>query len=581
MGTEPGPDLLGGYAAPPPLLGGYAAKRCPVRTQIDFHPLIPTQRWEPNPQEQARLVAGVAVEAEAFAALADLHPASVLVDPALRHDDAVAATLAAMDAAAPLILGGWLPDDPDGGRAGKPDILIRTGGGYLPADVKNHRTLKPATRTTATLSPLGAPADVSDAAGLSAATGHRFDDGMQLAHYTRMLQACRRHAGPLRGAILGNDLVDGTLVLTWHDLDVPVVTTFSRSAGKKKRPLLEHYDHQHAFRVAVAGTAMRIVGGPDDPEPLVRPVGQKECDSCPHQQWCAQEMGAEDPSAAITTRRLGAREYLALRRFGVGTTAALAAVDVDDPQFFEPYFAEVCNLSRRQARSRLAGAVQRARMICDGVELIRAHAVPIPSAGVEIDVDIENDPQGRVYLWGARIRDGDDESTARYVSFADWEPLDSERERNLARRFVAWLREQCAAATAARRSVAVFHWSDPEVSKLRSILGLAEVGDLIDPQTGIYVDLLRVFDAGFVSLHGSSLKTVAGLFGFAWAVEDPGGAVSQLYLSKVHTGDPGEAQRAKAWLLSYNADDTAATAAVRDGMRQADGCSDTTSGVCG
>ncbi len=64
---------------------------------------------------------------------------------------------------------------------------------------------------------------------------------------------------------------------------------------------------------------------------------------------------------------------------------------------------------------------------------------------------------------------------------------------------------------------------------------------------------------------------MAGLFGFAWGVEDPGGAVSQLYLSTVHTGDPGEADRARAWLLSYNADDTAATAAVRDGMCRARG----------
>lgn len=567
MGMERGPILL----------GGYAAKRCPVRTQIDFHPLIPTTRWEPTPHQQALLDAGVAFEAEVFAALLDLHPAAVLIDPTLRHDGAVAATVAAMDAGAALILGGWLPDDVAGGRTGKPDILIRAGDGYLPADVKNHRTLKPAKRASATLSRLDTPADLVDAEGLSTASGHRPDDGMQLAHYTRMLQACGRHGGPLRGAILGNDLVDDALVFTWHHLDAPILTTYSRSAGKKKRALLEHYDHQHAFRLAVAATAARIVGGPDDPEPLVRPVGQKECDSCPHQGWCAQEMGAEDPSAAITTRRLSAREYLALRRFGVETTAALAAVDVGDPEFFEPYFAEVSNLSRHQARTRLAGVVQRAQMICDGTELIRTKPVSVPSADIEIDVDIENDTQGRVYLWGARIRDGADESTARYVSFVDWEPLDSGRERDLARRFVAWLREQCTPG----RSVAVFHWSDPEVSKLRSILGLAEVGDLVDPQTGIYVDLLRVFDAGFLSLHGSSLKTVARLFGFAWGVEDPGGAVSQLYLSTVHTGDPADAERAKAWLLSYNADDTAATAAVRDGMRQADGCSDTTSGVCG
>ncbi len=43
---------------------------------------------------------------------------------------------------------------------------------------------------------------------------------------------------------------------------------------------------------------------------------------------------------------------------------------------------------------------------------------------------------------------------------------------------------------------------------------------------------------------------------------------SQTYLSKVHTStDPNEVARAKEWLLSYNEDDNAAMAKIRDGMR--------------
>ena len=98
---------------------------------------------------------------------------------------------------------------------------------------------------------------------------------------------------------------------------------------------------------------------------------------------------------------------------------------------------------------------------------------------------------------------------------------------------------------------------------------MAEVADLIDPATGVFVDLEKVFKANFVSLHGSSLKMVGRpLFGFRWRVDDAGGAVSQTYLSKVHSSpDPEEAAAAKEWLLSYNEDDTAAMAAIRDGMR--------------
>ena len=51
----------------------------------------------------------------------------------------------------------------------------------------------------------------------------------------------------------------------------------------------------------------------------------------------------------------------------------------------------------------------------------------------------------------------------------------------------------------------------------------------------MFVDLEKVFKANFVSLHGSSIKKVAPQFGFTWRVDDPGGAISQTYLSKVHT----------------------------------------------
>ena len=103
---------------------------------------------------------------------------------------------------------------------------------------------------------------------------------------------------------------------------------------------------------------------------------------------------------------------------------------------------------------------------------------------------------------------------------------------------------------------------------MHSILGTTEVGDLTDPDTGVFVDVEKVFKANFTSLHGSSIKKVGPLFGFTWRVDDPGGAISQTYLSKIHTSaDPHEVAAAKAWLLSYNEDDNAAMAAIRDGMR--------------
>ena len=560
----------------PVLLGGYAAKQCPVRTQIEFHPLIATVAREWTPEEEARFEAGREFEHVVFEQLRSLHPDAVSIEPELRQPEAIARTVAAMDAGAPLILGGWLPDDDAGGRKGKPDILVRLGDGYLAADVKNHMTLQPAKRKTASVSRLGTPADRFEFEGCSPQPKHRFNDGIQLAHYTRMLQACGQHAGPSVGAIIGTSqpiLEPGEephLILVWHDLDEPLYETFSRSEGKKRRSLLERYDHEHQFRVAVAETALRIVGSPDDPAPLVRPIGQNECEQCPFDQWCQEQMDPEDPSAAITKGRLSAREYLALRRLGIETTAALAVIDPDDPEFFEAYFAEVSNQSRAEARKKLAIVIRRSQMICEGIELTRHDGVDlkVPSADIEIDFDIENDADNRVYMWGVRIRHGTDDSTARYLpDFISWEPLDGDSERELAGKFIDWLRAQCNAATEAGKTITVFHWSNHEIARLKSILGLAEIGDLVNPQTGVFVDLRTVFESNFFSLHGSRLKMVAPIFAFTWRVDDPSGSGSQLYLAKVHGGDAAEAADAKRWLLSYNEDDTAATAAIRDGMR--------------
>ena len=64
-----------------------------------------------------------------------------------------------------------------------------------------------------------------------------------------------------------------------------------------------------------------------DVKPLVVPIGQKECGQCPYELWCADQMGAEDPSAAVTRDRLDTREWLTLRRMGIGTTGALADLE--------------------------------------------------------------------------------------------------------------------------------------------------------------------------------------------------------------------------------------------------------------
>lgn len=550
------------------LLGGYAAKQCPVRTHNDFAPLIPTLRWKPTDEEQADLDAGVSFEEEVFAELRELHPVAVLVDAGLRKYEAIAATLAAMESGAPMVLGGWLPDDASGGRTGKPDILVKVEGGYLPADVKHHKTVQSAKKTTKSVSSLARPDLWCELPGLTAST-HHYVDSLQLAHYTRMLQACRFHPGQDRlvGAILGTSLVeipgaDPGLAFVWHDLTRPTRFTFSRSRGKVRRSVLERYDHEHDFRVKVAQTALRITGCPDDPSPLVVPIGQKECAGCPYELWCAEQLGPEDASLAITRDGLDVREWQALRRMGISTTSALAELDPGDTEFFDEYYPEVTHFSRQQAAKRLSAAATQARMVCDGVDFEPIRGVPaeVPRADVEIDFDIEWDTSGRIYQWGLRIREKQDERSARYQPVISFEPLDDAAELALAEQAAAHITQLRAEAERNGRTVAVYHWHHVEVSKTRKFPCMATALD------GITCDLLTWFTQNFRVRREASIKAVAQLFGFTWAVDDPGGRLSQEKIEIARIGGP-DAEAARKWCLSYNESDVAAQAVIRDGVR--------------
>jgi predicted RecB family nuclease len=515
------------------------------------------------------LDAGIAFEARVFEDLRRRHRGAVLIDVHAGRQEAISATVAAMDGGAPLILGGWLPDDPAGARTGRPDILVAVAGGYLPADVKGHRSLQAKPTASAPIAALDQPGVWQAVRGWSAATPYRLGDGMQLAHYTRLLQACGRHPGPgmLYGAVLGTTVVEtvGTQkqwVFAWHDLGEPLGFTYSRSRGKARRSLLARYDHEHGFRAKVARAARQAAAGSG--ELVVDPVGQPQCRTCPYQDRCAQQMGPEDASLALDVGGLDVREWVALRQMGIRTVAELAAVRSNDPDFMQAYYREVSHRGPEQVRARLADAAKRAAMICDGVAILRVADGPVPVADLEIDCDIEWSAQGRVYLWGARVRLGRDESTAVFVEFADWAVDDDDSERALALRFVTWIRGLRDLLAMAGRSVRVFHWSAAEPSRLRRILGV-QVADLVDPVTGVFTDLEAVFTSNFVSVRGSSIKVVAPQFGFTWSAPDAGGAISQRHLDTMRAGGQGAAA-ARDWLLAYNRDDTAALAAIRDGI---------------
>ncbi len=547
----------------PILLTGYDAKRCARRVHNEWDPTIEQVEWEVPPDLQMRFRAGIEFEAAVFGELAAGPEPAAYVDLSdVRGKEAlIEATVSALDDDTTVILGGWLPDDVEGGRTGRPDILLRVGPGvYVPGDVKSHQVTSRRKRGLLTYSLMSEPGTTLEVAGLAAQTTTRFDDYLQLAHYWRILEAIGRAPDwAPTGFIIGTDqLTDFALpdrILTWMDLSAPLFATFSRSRGAARRSALERYDHEQGFRLKVAAAAAEGAAA------LVQPIFTVECDSCPWYEFCRDLTGVDTASNRIRAGRLSVREWHALAALGVVSIDDLADLDLDDEAFRASYLPEVAHL--KDPWGRLTVAVRRAGMTRDGVLLERDTVGPIalPRADVEIDFDIEWDPEDRVYLWGALVnRPGAD---PEYHPVVSWQELDDAEAVRLAAEFADWLRGQMAVAEAAGQTLLVYHYSHPEPTYLRRLLGEEAVADLVER----FVDLLPIVREHFFGLHGLGIKKVAPVFGFAWRDEDPGGLQSQLWLAEARAAtDEAVSQAGRQRILDYNEDDVRATRAIREGL---------------
>ncbi|MFC4065215.1 TM0106 family RecB-like putative nuclease [Actinoplanes subglobosus] len=535
----------------PILLSGYAAKSCARAVHNAYDPTIPRPEVTVSPELQALFDTGVGFEAEVLDAWAALRLPGYVDLRDLDGDKRVhiGATIGAMRAGAAVVVGGRLPDDLDGGRTGKPDILLRDGDhGYHPADIKAHHVLD-RKHDAAPASTLAAPA-WRDAVPLpDGGARHREEDLLQLAHYWRMLEACGHAAERPRGAICGTDR-PGSPILIWYDLSAPAFRTFSRTSGVATRSALERYDHEHGFRRRVAGVARQRRGEPGDPAPLVEPVGQDECAGCRWAPACVDTLPAGDLSAELRGA-LGVREYLALRAAGVRTVTDLAGAD---PAVLLAglYGGEVGHLRTRAFR--LRRAVTAAQLARDGRVIRRREGHDVPSADVEVDIDIEWGSDDVVYLWGLLVSEG---GVSSYTTFVDLAVTDEER---LARACLDHLASVAADAAARGRSLLVFHYASPEPRHARRFPPLPDGPAHPDR----WIDMLPLVRAAVDSRAGHGLKAIARHGpGFAWRDPDPGGLQSQQWHAAAREGDPVAARR----LLDYNEDDVRATRAVREWLR--------------
>jgi predicted RecB family nuclease len=535
-----------------PVLGSYAAKTCARAIHNQFDVTITAPPFETPPELQRRFDSGIEHEALVFDAWTSARPSVVkLLDLEAEKSAHIAATVEAMTNGANVILGGRLPDDMTGGRTGKPDILLRAPrGGYHPADAKAHRVLTAG--EGAQVSSLTRPS-CANSSPVALAVRHREVDLIQLAHYWRMLEACGFSAAHPYGAIVGNDPGDDYR-LTWYDLSLPVFKTFSRSNGKTSRSALERHDHEHAFRVKVAARAMERTGTAEDPAPLVEPFGQEDCETCPWAPVCVDVLPTGDLSRELHGT-LSVREYLALRDQGIATISQLADADLDALLTTE-YADDTSNVHGRASRLRKAQIAAELTRDGDVLRLKPDAVVDLPETAVEIDIDMESNRDGRVYLWGLLVTTV---GASEYIAFADPGVCDDASERVVARGCFDWI-------AATHPAASVYHYAHVEPYNARRILGadLTRYDGSAARLEG-WIDLLPVVRDALESRSGLGLKVIATeAAGFHWRDDEPGGLHSQLWLEQAQAGDR------EAWLriLDYNEDDVRATLAVRRFLRE-------------
>ena len=128
-----------------------------------------------------------------------------MVDLRVLSDDPVAeqeaATLAALRARRPLVIGALLPRDWASHRSGRPSALLLApdGSGYWPVQIKFHNVMetRPVEDATLRYSRLGDPRTVHERPGRSFRWGQRVKAALQLAHYWRLLEAAGLASVPI------------------------------------------------------------------------------------------------------------------------------------------------------------------------------------------------------------------------------------------------------------------------------------------------------------------------------------------------------------------------------------------------
>lgn len=478
----------------------------------------------------------------------------VVIDPSLRATERAEATMRACAAGGKHIWGGLLPQEPDTGRRGGAEILLRDHdrGGYIPVIVVNHKVTDPRRPEPADFHP-------------TTSDPYRWDprpdpyrklrqqprDQQRLAHLYRMLQRHGLASPALVGGVIGYQFGRNEGQVGGENA--------GRGPGGARRydpdrilvhdlgPVLADYDHRYADRIAVVRNELPTV-----------PSKVPECRQCPWwnrgvdggrgcEGWLAEH---HDVSLVAP----GSRAEV-LRGHGVRTIDDLAAWVGPDPEDWQhgPFDEAVVT-----ARAWLAGAPL----------VRRLDRVYVRRADVEVDVDLESYQEYGAYLWGTLL-DG------VYRPFLTWDPLPTEDEGRSFGEFWTWLMTVRAEAATSGKTFAAYCYSRTAEDKwlyesARRFAGRPGVPTVEQVRAFVdgpeWVDMFQAVSEQFICPNGKGLKKIAPVAGFSWRDPEAGGEASMGWYRRAvgYDAEPDLSQRTR--LLEYNEDDVRATMVLREWM---------------
>jgi len=478
----------------------YDLIECPQRVALDAYGDF-RKRDEINPLVQLLWERGTLFERETIAKLE--RPFVDLSDAG--EADCERLTLVAMANSTPLIYGGCIKT---GDLLGKPDLLRKEIGGYVPGDIKSGRAKE------------GADADHD------AKPKRRY--AVQLALYVDILE----HLG----------LSAGRRAFVWDIHGDEVTYDF----GDHSRRNLWN-DYENALADARSILARKTV-------PL--PGYASVCKLCHWYRFCTRLLTAADDLTLIPFLRPSDRDAMSDR---IPTIASLAAIDPEE--FIRGRKTTFSGIGADRFRVLQARAVM---LKSSSPKPYLRHPTRLDVFSLELFFDIEVDPlRGICYLHGFVERRNGDNRTEQYSSFFAAEPT-PEAERAA---FAAALD-----FFAARADAGVYYYSKYERTMYRKLqqkypdlCTQKDVERLFAPERAIdlYGDV--VLKATEWPTKDHSIKTLAAFLGFTWRDTHPSGAASVAWFDRwCRDQAPTIRQR----ILDYNEDDCRATRILLDEIRR-------------